>query len=119
MDRKNVDPHWYINFRVSKHVIRCNEIIYKVQKSHVPLEVHIVNGHPYIVAIKCIMDVCIIDGEMKNIDNVLYLLNLGNNLLSIGHITKQGFLVVFNINDYMIINKIDCNIVAIGTKKPS
>ncbi len=91
MDRKDVDPHWYINFRVSKHVIGCNEMIYKVQKSHAPLEVHIVNGHPYIVAKKCIMNVGIIDGEMKNIDNVLYVLGLCKNLLSMGHITKQGF----------------------------
>lgn len=95
MDRKDVDPHWSINFRlISKHVIGCNEMIYKVQKSHAPLEVHIVNGHPYIVAKKCIMNVGIIDGEMKNIDNVLYVLGLCKNLLSIGHITKQGFLVV-------------------------
>jgi hypothetical protein len=118
LDRKDVDPHWYINFRASKHVIGCNEIIYKVQKSHAPLEMHIVNGHLYIVAKKCITNVHIIDGEMKNIDNVLYVLSLCKNLLSIGLITKQGFLVVCDINDYMFINKIDCNIVAIGTKNP-
>jgi len=60
------------------------------------------------------------NGDAKHIDDVLYVPNITNNLLSVGTIVDKGCLVIFHANKCWVLNaKQPSKVLAMGTRNTS
>jgi hypothetical protein len=57
------------------------------------------------------------NGEIKEIDNILYVPTLTKNLISIGALTDKGVMFTFNSNECLLV-RIPNEILARGTRDP-
>ncbi len=87
-----------------------------LKKFILPASVHIINGQSHFMMGINNVHVETSLGEIKTIENVLYVFGLRKSLLSIGSITNQGYYVVFYDRRCFIINKHFHKAVVVGVQ---
>jgi hypothetical protein len=111
---KDLDPHWYVDSCVFRHVIGNSDMVNKLHKQIYPSIVSIVGSESHQVENISSVHFETPNGVIKTIDNVLYVERLKKNLLSIEFMATKGYLIVFYDKRCLIIRKSDYKFVAFG-----
>jgi transposase InsO family protein len=110
------NPTWVLNSGATHHVTGNSRFLHNLQKASYAGGMTAVGGETHRVAGYGDVFVKFHDGEIKNIKNVLYVLGIHRNLLSVGRIADQGYRVEFSSNRATIWEKDTKDILCRGSR---
>jgi hypothetical protein len=99
---------WYFDSWASKHVIGNKSSLKKLKQFVDSIRVKIPKGHTYVVQGKGDVNLSSTFGIKKIID-VLYVLGVTKNLLSVGMIVDKGYPIMFDVQQCILTKTIQLN----------
>jgi len=85
---KKTKPCWYVNFCAFKHVIGSRKLLRNLKKFILPAFMHTIKGQSHSMMGINNVHVETSLGEIKTIENILYVFGLKESLVSLGSITN-------------------------------
>ena len=86
---------WYVDSGASNHMTHCGEWFKEMKTIKKPSYVEIRDNAAHAIAHACNVPLTMHDGKVKYLVDILHVLSITKNLVSIGQMAEQGLQVTF------------------------
>jgi hypothetical protein len=120
LDSLDIDKNsdWYVDSGASASVTGNRIFFKRLDYSNQSSTITTAGDRTHAVEGKGVVEFVTPNGEIKEIDNVLYVPTLTKNLISVGALTDKGVMFTFNSNECLLIRRPN-EILAKGIRDPS